>query len=448
MGGKRIFGVGVIVLIVGFLSLVFLGGRYVTSVLAQQEEKVNLCHKTSSEENPWVVQEVSANEEQSHLDNGDFLYQGEFGIHTQEARDWCSEHQSQSQPTCLGDIPSSLLVDVTQGVTNDVDSGLHGNWAIDNYGRHIKVWRLQVEGNTYCADVRYDGTFDVQPGVLSPQNGNPLTGNEDGIMTGGRRAQIVGHFLGDGSAWSLTGFVGSYDYGCAIDGTCTGRFNWVNKYFNDFKYEDLNWGWTYTSCGHGQWINASTGNSGDIVVGPTDEVCEQTPTPTPEATPTPTGGSNTGGSSGAPQCTAQKPSQPSSLSAVKTSPTTVKLTWGAVVPVTYYSISYGTDPNNFQFGVPNVGNTTSFVIGALNPDLKYYFKVIAVNDCMPSDPSAEVTPGGVLGASTESKVLGASTDRLAGTHSDFYIQRLALSIMVFGVSLVFGVKLLHGQKES
>ncbi len=40
---------------------------------AVQQAKVSLCHHTESESNPWVAQEVNANEVQSHLDNGDFL---------------------------------------------------------------------------------------------------------------------------------------------------------------------------------------------------------------------------------------------------------------------------------------------------------------------------------------------------------------------------------------
>ncbi len=41
--------------------------------LATPPVKVNLCHHTESNTNPWVVQEVNANEVQSHLDNGDML---------------------------------------------------------------------------------------------------------------------------------------------------------------------------------------------------------------------------------------------------------------------------------------------------------------------------------------------------------------------------------------
>ncbi len=54
------------------LLIVFLQWRALPAH-ASQQVKVDLCHKTASETNPWVVQEVNANEVQSHLDNGDLL---------------------------------------------------------------------------------------------------------------------------------------------------------------------------------------------------------------------------------------------------------------------------------------------------------------------------------------------------------------------------------------
>lgn len=178
---------------------------------------------------------------------------------------------------------------------------------------------------------------------------------------------------------------------------------------------------------------------------------EQSPSPIASPTPAPqvlsdnTSVSN--GPPGPPQCAAQKPPTPQLLSVVRTSPTTVKLTWSSVTPASYYSIFYGTTPGNYQFGVANTGNTTNFVVGALNPNLNYYFAVRAVNDCMPSDPSNELSTGGVLGASTE-KVLGASTEQLAGTHSDLSELRLVFASVIFVGSLASGVQFLHAKKKS
>ncbi len=156
--------------------------------------------------------------------------------------------------------------------------------------------------------------------------------------------------------------------------------------------------------------------------------CSHTPTPAPTATPAPTGTpapsvtpgptdppANPGLSqAGAPVCTANKPATPQILSVVRKS-TTATLTWTKIENASYYAIFYGTKPGNWQYGVPNAGNTTTFTIGALNPRTKYYFDVRAVNDCMPSDPSGQV--------------LGASTTKLAGTSSALEVPRLILAVI-------------------
>src|SRR5579859_4409359 len=90
---------------------------------------------------------------------------------------------------------------------------------------------------------------------------------------------------------------------------------------------------------------------------------------TPIPTPTPTQAPS---NPGAPICTDSKPGTPFLLSTVRNG-TSETITWSPVTPVSYYAIFYGTDANNFQYGVPNVGNGTSFTIHALNPNLTYYF---------------------------------------------------------------------------
>jgi len=101
---------------------------------------------------------------------------------------------------------------------------------------------------------------------------------------------------------------------------------------------------------------------------------------------------------GAPECRADKPSAPVLLSVVKNG-SKATLTWSKSDKATHYVIAYGVVPGLYPYGVPNTGNQTSYTIEALDPDKKYYFEVIAVNDCMPSDPS---TNGGgqVLGLAT------------------------------------------------
>ena len=93
-------------------------------------------------------------------------------------------------------------------------------------------------------------------------------------------------------------------------------------------------------------------------------------------------------------CTAPKPgSAPKLISAVPHDKS-VTLTWTeAQDPVTYYLLAYGTSPNSFEYGAPNVGGreTTSYTVSELKNGVKYYFRVRAVNDCKPGKFSNKIT---------------------------------------------------------
>jgi len=122
------------------------------------------------------------------------------------------------------------------------------------------------------------------------------------------------------------------------------------------------------------------------------------PTPTPSQTPTPIPTKTDSWQLGGPPiCTATRPKAPV-ITSIKKSGSKATLSWTKVDLATHYTISYGTDRNNLEFGVPNTGNVTSYTIEDLDPDKTYFFKVYAVNDCMPSEPSSELLTGvSVLG---------------------------------------------------
>ncbi|HET9946831.1 MAG TPA: hypothetical protein VFQ63_02095 [Patescibacteria group bacterium] len=178
-----------------------------------------------------------------------------------------------SQSSCGKDLEKPVI-DVTQKVQNDADSGQAGNyWAFDYYTRHIKVWTTKSEeGNTYCAIVTYDGKFYTVPGQIGPGN-DPVGAVIDsstnqpvnGDMSGGRRATIVGTLLTTPS-WPTHGSVGTTNYQCNISGNCPGVISWAGQYFaQGYSNTDVWWGWKYTAGSHGTWINAITGNSGNIL---------------------------------------------------------------------------------------------------------------------------------------------------------------------------------------
>ena len=102
------------------------------------------------------------------------------------------------------------------------------------------------------------------------------------------------------------------------------------------------------------------------------------------------------------------PSVPTLLRVFAASPEQ-KLEWTSVEPTTHYSVHYGRSSGNYEYGVPNVGKTTSFIVGGLASGVDYCFAVRAVNDCAPSELSNEICMGQVLGVRT--KVLGATNSK-------------------------------------
>ncbi len=178
--------------------------------------------------------------------------------------------------TCTTGVGAPLLVDVNQNVTNDVDSGNHGNWALDAYARHIQVW---AEGTTYCARVDYDGTFLAPAGVQSPQNGTLLTGDVNGSIHGGYTKSF------SGSLKATPTIPTNLDYAGTLENILTWTqdllpkvyngntsANWMDEVFESgytgsFINSGTGWSWTYTATDVGNttsWINAGTGSSGDI----------------------------------------------------------------------------------------------------------------------------------------------------------------------------------------
>jgi len=168
-----------------------------------------------------------------------------------------------SSSSCNG--VGSPIVNVTQKITNDADSGQAGNyWGLDTFNRTIQLWKTPVTG-TYCATVKYEGSFAGVAGQVSPGNTGVLNGKEKGPIQGGYSAIITGNLLPT-PAWKTNGSVGSTDYQCDTAGNCPGAINWVDQYFSSgstFNYEW--WGWIYRSGAGNTWVNSTDRNSGDII---------------------------------------------------------------------------------------------------------------------------------------------------------------------------------------
>jgi len=158
------------------------------------------------------------------------------------------------------------VINVTEKVKNDVDSGVAGNyWAFDNYERQIKVWSTHTPG-TFCGIVRYEGKFKGVGGQTSPGGTGTLLGNERGEFKGGYRATIGGSLLSN-PTWPTHGSVGTIDYKCDINANCPGYVSWLAQYFTPgYSFDQPWWGWIYRGDdGSGTWVNAITGTFGNIL---------------------------------------------------------------------------------------------------------------------------------------------------------------------------------------
>ncbi len=128
-----------------------------------------------------------------------------------------------------------------------------------------------------------------------------------------------------------------------------------------------------------------------------------TPTPEPTATTTPTATPTTRASATPvpptatppatpPGCYDTAPPAPTMLTAVKSSESSVTLTWTQPdANVEYYIVSYGYQPNTYLFGVPNTGKTTSYQINSLDLTKTFYFVVRSQKGCAVSTASNEIS---------------------------------------------------------
>jgi len=165
-----------------------------------------------------------------------------------------------SNPSYAVSLAGTIAPDGTMSGTATSNVGQSFTWAATE-GKAEYV-------SEYCAILRYLGDFDAVKGKMSPGgNGYTLDGDEDGIFKGGYRAKIRGT-LKEVPDNPTTGYLGTFDYACDIDTLACSKWNWVNAYFEPgwaFKNDDYEWwGWLYEAFSHGYWINAVSGNIGDI----------------------------------------------------------------------------------------------------------------------------------------------------------------------------------------
>ncbi|MGI0135360.1 MAG: hypothetical protein ACREBW_10440 [Candidatus Micrarchaeaceae archaeon] len=163
-----------------------------------------------------------------------------------------------STPTSYmpGDCGGKQVVNVTYKLYNDTDSGFFGNWATDSLNRNLKVF--DTGNGTYCATVNDTGSF-VTTGPNSPQHGSPLSAGINGVINGGYVTNDFAATLSATPDYSTHGNLGSFDATLAHPSFLSyfdnsGSINWKQP----------TWGWTYHTAQNGNWVNASSGDNGDI----------------------------------------------------------------------------------------------------------------------------------------------------------------------------------------
>ncbi len=134
-------------------------------------------------------------------------------------------------------------------------------------------------------------------------------------------------------------------------------------------------------------------------------VSTPTSTPAPTSTPTPTPSSNSSSTSNSGSssstsgakvsgCHDGKPGSISTLLSALPQANSVTLNWSrASDPFSHYLLAYGRAPGVFEYGNPNIGgkDSTSYTVYNLSDRTRYYFKVLAVNNCNPGDFSNELS---------------------------------------------------------
>lgn len=157
----------------------------------------------------------------------------------------------------------------------------------------------------------------------------------------------------------------------------------------------------------------------------------------------PTTSASTASSTTGLTCSAAKPGgAPTILSAVAGG-NSITLFWSkATDPLTHYLIAYGTKSGSIQYGNPNVGGsgTTSYTVKRLSAGATYYFKIKAINDCLPGDFSNEVSASVVGGT----RVTGQITPEAP---AESFVPAAEISSQLFDITLTIDQPMVEDSKK-
>lgn len=135
----------------------------------------------------------------------------------------------------------------TIGVSGRPDSGLNGTWAHDFFMRTTVV--VDNCDGTYTLTITDDGEFTTITGAQSPNAATVMAPSFTGEFSGGATVKVTSATAPHAPVGGTDGKVSTSD--------------WSKLMFGDHKAELTSWGWSYDYCGE-TWVNASTGNSGNV----------------------------------------------------------------------------------------------------------------------------------------------------------------------------------------
>lgn len=241
----------------------------------------------------------------------------------------------------------------TTQVSNDLDSGNHGDWATDNFTRVTKVSKAAGGWKVTITDT---GTFTTKPGGPAPETGTPLPNKA-----------FTGSFTGvDNFLVHTTDLPDCSNVPATINGS-PHTSAWPQRVFGDISadcWTQGSWSWTYTiGCadlkldGNGtvSWVNSSDGDQGNITALLLLALKTHKCTCPPTVSPSP--------SSPSPSPASPSPSSPSpsSSSSVGSSPSQSSTTSSSPLPIT----NVGNSSTSGSLPVTGTNLGIIFAVGAV-----------------------------------------------------------------------------------
>lgn len=253
------------------------------------------------------------------------------------------------------------------------DNGMQGQWATDNFHSNLSITHL---GEGTWRVVRTDGgTFEVLPGAVSPGGveGTLVGDGTKGTISGGVTVLIYADELKDWEDQESPEDLRDYEGG------------YFEKYFHRF-FEDISggefesWGWTYTTCNNGTWVdNEDTESAYPEGTAMGDITGAYVPCAEPLSVPQPLS------QAGAPVCSAFAPVTIQHATALRTNSTNSVVSYWPTVVGGEVNIRYReVGATAWQHALRNYPNFGVAPIGFLKENVKYEYQITNGHGCAQS----------------------------------------------------------------